>query len=73
MKFKIILLSIIALSLPIIAMASDKPVNVYLFWAQGCPHCIKEKEFLEKIEKKHRNVKIYKFEIGENNNAKIIL
>ena len=26
--------------------ASEKQVNVYFFWGEGCPHCEKEKLFL---------------------------
>lgn len=36
--------------------------TVYLFWGDGCPHCAKEKSFLEKLEKKYEDdleVKMY--------------
>ncbi|MFH0854535.1 MAG: thioredoxin family protein [bacterium] len=69
MNIKIMLLCIIALIAPTFAKASDKPVNVYLFYADGCPHCREEKKFLEKIEQKYKNARIYKFEISENGNS----
>ncbi len=31
---------------PVISAAQDQPVNVYLFWTRGCPHCAQEKDFL---------------------------
>lgn len=37
-------------------------VTVYFFWGQGCPHCAKEKPFLENLEKKYSDeveVKMY--------------
>ncbi|MFH1192104.1 MAG: thioredoxin family protein [bacterium] len=46
-----------------------------MFWANGCSHCAKEKEFLKKIEKKYEGkIKVNYFEITENrDNAKLLL
>ena len=30
--------------------AGDNLVTVYLFWTEGCPHCLHEKEFLAALE-----------------------
>ncbi len=38
-------------------------VNVYFFWGDGCPHCAREKPFLEKLEQKYPEVKVYDYEI----------
>jgi len=35
------------------------------FWGVGCPHCAKEEEFLEKMEKKY-SIEFQKFEIYNN-------
>lgn len=55
--------------------ALSSPVNVYLFWANGCPHCAKEKEFLKEIEKKYEGkIKVSYFEItGDRDNAKLLV
>jgi len=42
----------------------DKPVTIYLFWAQGCPHCAHEKEFLAELEQKTQDIKIVAVEIS---------
>lgn len=68
---KKIIVAILIFTLPALTRAASNPVNVYLFWASGCPRCSKEKEFLEKLESKYDNLEIYKFEIGEDNNAKL--
>lgn len=41
-------------------------VGVYFFWGEGCPHCAKEKIFLDKLERDYEEVKVYEFEITRN-------
>lgn len=38
-------------------------VNLYIFWGDGCPHCAKEKEFLNYIKEDYSNLKINAFEV----------
>ncbi|MFC1613149.1 TlpA family protein disulfide reductase [Patescibacteria group bacterium] len=46
---------------------SDKEINLYFFWANGCPHCKEEKKFLEKIKEKYDdNINILSFEVTSN-------
>lgn len=45
---------------------ADEEVNVYFFWAHGCPHCSDEKPFLEKLEQEYSNLKVHSFEITSN-------
>ncbi|HDQ22404.1 MAG TPA: hypothetical protein ENN28_00325 [Candidatus Uhrbacteria bacterium] len=42
------------------------PLTVYFFWGEGCPHCIKEKDFLEKIKSTYPQVIIKDFEVYKN-------
>lgn len=46
--------------------ASDSPINAYLFWGEGCPHCAKVKTFLSKIEPDNPRLKVYSYEIYYN-------
>lgn len=39
------------------------PVNIYLFWGDGCPHCAKAKPVLEEIDRQMDNVSLYKYEV----------
>ena len=41
-------------------------VNVYFFWGNGCPHCEKEKLFLEKAGAKYPQLKIHEYEVWNN-------
>lgn len=41
-------------------------VEINFFWQNGCRHCEKEKEFLQKLEKTNPNVKIYSYEASKN-------
>jgi thiol-disulfide isomerase/thioredoxin len=50
-----------------------KTVNLYFFWGQGCPHCLKEKQFLEQLEKKYANLRIHRLEVGgDRNNLELL-
>jgi thiol-disulfide isomerase/thioredoxin len=49
---------------PHLASAGDKPVNVYLFWTEGCPHCRHEKEFLAALERRDQAVKVVALEVS---------
>ncbi len=44
----------------------ENKVDLYFFWANGCPHCADEKPFLEKLEQKYPEVKIYNFNVTMN-------
>lgn len=60
-----------------LASASDsnntEKINVYFFWAEGCPHCSSEKVFLEKLEYKYDNIKIQRLEVTKNrDNAELL-
>jgi thiol-disulfide isomerase/thioredoxin len=48
-------------------------VNVYFFWAEGCPHCSAEKVFLDKLEQKYENLNIHRLEVTKNQeNAELL-
>ena len=63
MKYIYRILFLLILLLPITVMASEKTINIHLFYGDGCPHCAKEEEFLEEYLKEHENVKLYKHEV----------
>lgn len=46
------------------AFAQNIPVNAYLFYGEGCPHCAKEKQYLFHVLKNdYPNLQIYEYEI----------
>jgi thiol-disulfide isomerase/thioredoxin len=38
-------------------------VEIYFFWGQGCPHCAKEKPFLEELKQKYPQLEVKDFEV----------
>lgn len=38
--------------------------TVYFFWSATCPHCAKEKVFLEKLDRKYEDITVKKYEIS---------
>lgn len=71
---KKIILIIIAYFLAITQVTAEENnlVNIYLIHSNNCSHCKEELEFLELVEAKYKNVKIYKYEISENTSQEII-
>lgn len=55
---------IIALFLPGFVSAADNQVNLYFFWSKACPHCAKEKVFLQTVAPTYPNLKVYDFEVS---------
>lgn len=47
---------------------ADKKSFLYFFYTDTCPHCAKEKVFLEQFEKDYLSVEIKRFEVGKNSN-----
>ena len=42
---------------------AGKPVAIYFFWGNGCPHCAKAKPFLEDLARKYPNVDLRAYEV----------
>lgn len=53
------------------AQSNDNLVNIYFFHSESCKHCKSEINLLEQIEKEYSNVRVYKYEINENDNGKL--
>ena len=46
------------------AQAANKPVTIYLFWTEYCPHCAKEKEFLARLQRTDKDIKVVALEVS---------
>lgn len=46
--------------------AENKPLIIYFFWGDGCPHCEKEKAFLNSLKKKYPKLQIKDYEVWHN-------
>jgi len=45
------------------AVLAGNKLKAYFFWGEGCPHCVKEKAFLEELVKKYPQLEIEDYEI----------
>ncbi|GAB4483204.1 MAG: membrane protein [Thermodesulfovibrionales bacterium] len=68
-----LLRSIVALFLllaflcPAHAVAADRrEVVVYFFWGDGCPHCAREKVYLDSLTRKHPEIRLMSYEVWKN-------
>jgi thiol-disulfide isomerase/thioredoxin len=46
--------------------AVENTVNIYFFWSETCPHCAKEKIFLNNLKKEIPNIIINNYEVSKN-------
>lgn len=53
--------------------AQEREVNLYFFFANGCPHCANEEVFLKKLENKYPNLSVQSFEIISNRKNSLLL
>ena len=61
------------LNISLVFADTDKNlVNIYLFHSDTCPHCKEEIKFLNNIKKDYDNIKIYMYEISDNNNLNLM-
>jgi len=47
-------------------------VNIYLFHSNSCPHCKKEIKLLDELEESYPNIRVYKYEINEQENSLLL-
>jgi glutaredoxin len=68
LKFGKILIAafFVVLLLPAMGQAGGKPVELYFFEGQGCPHCAKMKSYLEGLKADYSNLTVKDFEVYFN-------
>lgn len=71
--FSILLFSLIGSITYAQEINNSDEVNLYFFWAEGCPHCSAEKIFLSELEEKYPNLNIYSLEVTKSReNAELL-
>lgn len=46
-----------------VAAQEEKPVVIYMFWGDGCPHCAEAKPFFEEMARKYPQVELRFYEV----------
>lgn len=55
------------------SVAQSKPLVIYFFWGDGCPHCAQAEPFLASLAKENPRIQIQAFEVWHNaDNAKLM-
>ena len=54
-------------------LVEAKDATMYFFYGEGCPHCAKEKEFLNEMEVKYPNLEIKRYEVYNNSENKNLM
>lgn len=69
----LLLFGLFLLNISLVTADSEKNlVNIYLFHSNTCPHCKEEIAFLDDIQKDYDNIKIYMYEISDEDNLKLL-
>ena len=69
----ILFLLVVYLSFISFVFADEKNlVNIYLFYSDTCPHCESEQKLLNELKNKYDNIRIYKYEVGNDENSKLL-
>ncbi len=71
-KFFFIIFTIFLLLSPVLAKAEESKINLYFFWSQSCPHCAREKEFIEKIKPVYPDLVVHSYEVGSAENVQLL-
>lgn len=71
-KYLLFIIFAIGVLFPSFATAQETEVNLYLFWSKTCPHCAKEKVFLQEITPDYPNLKIHDYEVNNKDNALLL-
>jgi thiol-disulfide isomerase/thioredoxin len=53
--------------------AQENKVTIHFFWANGCPHCAKEKVFLQKLTDKYPQILLKDYEVTSNKGNVLLL
>lgn len=69
----VILAFFLFIASPASVLAQNKEVNLYFFGSKTCPHCLREKAFLERIEPQYPSLTIHRYEISSNVNDTLLL
>lgn len=76
LKIVLSVLLLVAAVISIIYTNTDdknEPINVYLFWGDGCPHCEHAKEFFDELEKEYDNYyEFVQYEVWYNEENKTL-
>ncbi len=60
-------------STPEQSSVDGKSLIVYFFWGLGCPHCVKEKPFLEEMKAKYQGLQVRDYEVWYNKENALFL
>ena len=71
-KFLIIIISLLFLIPSAKALENPNLVNIYFFHSNTCHRCQEEEKLLNNLEKEYSNIKIYKYEISEEESGRIL-
>lgn len=66
MKKILKMLLFLLLFIPFLVFGSEKDLNIYLFYGDGCPHCKEEEKWFESYLKKNDFIKMHRYEVWYN-------
>ena len=66
LSFFVICILVLGINVQAVSAApleQDKPIYIYFFWGDGCPHCAEAEPFLEDLARRYPAVEIVSYEV----------
>lgn len=54
------------------AGAQENRVTIYFFWSKTCPHCAKEKAFLQNLVQRNPQVELKSYDVGQGESIRLL-
>lgn len=54
-------------------VSAKEEIKLYFFHGDGCPHCAEEEKYLEKLEKKYKNLKVVEYEVWKHKDNSFLM
>ena len=67
-KIATLLFIVFLFFIPQLVSAQESKVNLYFFWSKSCPHCAREKTFLERLAPKYPDLVVHDYEVSLSEN-----
>ena len=68
LKIFLIFIPVLHLLAPVNALAANQPI-IHVFTSRACPHCAREKQFLQEYKQQYPEIEIFNYEIEKGDNA----
>ncbi|MGR9037875.1 MAG: glutaredoxin family protein [Gammaproteobacteria bacterium] len=71
-RLSLALLLLFTVTLNVFAETEQRPFAVYLFWAEGCPHCAREMDFVKQWLAGEPRIRMHAYEVTQEPENRVL-